>query len=418
MPAEDLPQPRQRLHGAVQIDLQWGRVAPVERVSDVQVLENRAFADRRRLGEQRVLRAVGSIIGGQTQRGGGSERIGAPAVEIAQLHEDCEGLVGERLPAEAEQRLHHVVGGLPAGRRAGQPDVEFGESAAGKEGLPDLHAARDVRPSIRVQAQPGGEQQHVGVGAENGPCGAGAGDAPADRQVESLQPLGFAEVVLNGTVGPRKRVEVAGHPPVVLRDESPEERSAPSRRNAHQIGPDRLGARPSGHYRRAVADLEHPSEEIQDMRERLELVERIRLAQGLGRLPVQCRKTEVGAAQNRIAQEAVNEFSALPGIGRSPVVGAVKDRKIGCGVRILEPAIGAQGLFELCDGKPGIDGHEGAAGVHGFEHDVPAATPAHAIAEYAQQLARVGRIAGLDADDVVRAGHAGQLPRLREIAHN
>ena len=69
-----------------------------------------------------------------------------------------------------------------------------------------------------------------------------------------------------------------------------------------------------------------------------------------------------------------------------------------------------------CKREAGIGGEEGARGIDRFEHHFTAAAAAHAIAQNAQQLAGVRRIAGLDLDDFVGAGQLFELARLREIA--
>ena len=98
-------------------------------------------------------------------------------------------------------------------------------------------------------------------------------------------------------VTPADRVEVAGQPAVVARHQAFEKRRAFLGRNAHQLGPGLLAARPARHHRLAVAELEHAAVEVQHVRERPDLLNGNRLAQLLGGLRIQLRQTQIQPAQ-------------------------------------------------------------------------------------------------------------------------
>ena len=70
-------------------------------------------------GEDRILRAESAVIARQAVRGRGIQRRLAVAIQVAQRHENLQRLVLHCLAAEPEQRLQHVVGLFPAGRRLG-----------------------------------------------------------------------------------------------------------------------------------------------------------------------------------------------------------------------------------------------------------------------------------------------------------
>ena len=57
-----------------------------------------------------------------------------------------------------------------------------------------------MRLAIRIQAQPRGQQHHVGVGAEHRARRAGTGHFAADGSVEALQALRFGEIILHRAV--------------------------------------------------------------------------------------------------------------------------------------------------------------------------------------------------------------------------
>src|ERR1700690_3523108 len=92
------------------------------------------------------------VVGGEALSGGGIERLGAPAIQIAQSHEDRERLVVDGLAAESEQGLHEVVWRFPARSGVSQADIELGEHASREQVPPHRQAARNVRLSVRIEA--------------------------------------------------------------------------------------------------------------------------------------------------------------------------------------------------------------------------------------------------------------------------
>ncbi len=110
-----------------------------------------------------------SELARQAVRGLRIQRCLAVAIHVAQRHENLQRLVFRRLAAQPEQRLDDVVGVLPAGRVLAELGVVL--AAAGRmfdeQSAPYFQASGDVRLAVRIQAQPRGQQHHVGVGAEH-----------------------------------------------------------------------------------------------------------------------------------------------------------------------------------------------------------------------------------------------------------
>src|ERR1035438_6485783 len=99
-----------------------------------------------------------------------------------------------------------------------------------EQSAPDLQAARNMRLSVRIKAQPRSEQHHVGIGAENRARRAGAGNLATDGLIEALQTVGISEIIQHRSVGGIIRdslegIEVAGQPAVVLGDQTFEEQA-------------------------------------------------------------------------------------------------------------------------------------------------------------------------------------------------
>ncbi len=135
-----------------------------------------------------------------------------------------------------------------------------------KQVLPDLQAAGDVHAAIRIDPQAGGQQHHIGVGAEDRTGRTRAGHLSADRRIEALHARGLGQVCLHRTVDARQRIEVAGQPAIVPCGQLFQKHGALVGRRAGQFGPDHHGAGSSGHDGLAIADLEHAAKEIQHVR--------------------------------------------------------------------------------------------------------------------------------------------------------
>ena len=154
--------------------------------------------------------------------------------------------------------------------RRGQLAVVLALRMIDEQVLPDIQAAGDVRLAVGVDAQPRGEQHHVGVGAEDRTRRTGTGDAAAHRGVEALHARGVGQVILHRTLNARQGVVEAGEPAIVLGHQLVEERGALVGRCAGKFGPRRPRTRwPPGHHGLAVANLEHAAEEIEHVRDRL-----------------------------------------------------------------------------------------------------------------------------------------------------
>ena len=121
----------------------------------------------------------------------------------------------------------------------GQLAVVLALRMVDEEVLPDFQAAGDVRLAVGIQAQPRGEQHHVGVGAEHRPRRTGTGDAAAHGGVEALHARRIGEVLLHRAVDAGQRVVEAGQPAIVLGHQLVEERGALIGRSAGQLGPGR-----------------------------------------------------------------------------------------------------------------------------------------------------------------------------------
>ena len=133
--------------------------------------------------------------------------------------------------------------------------------------LPDVEAAGQVRLAVRIQAQPRGQQQHVGIGAEHRTRRAGTGDAAANGRVEALQPLRIGEVILHRTVDARQRVVIAGQPAVVAGPAVFRRTPRPCRGLAPARSPQAFSARaPPGTTALPSRISNMPSEEIEDVR--------------------------------------------------------------------------------------------------------------------------------------------------------
>ena len=108
--------------------------------------------------------------------------------------------------------------------------------------------------AIRIEPQAGGEQQHVGVGAEHRASRPGTGYFAADSLVETFHALGLGEVILDGAIGrvvgdAGKGVEIAGQPAIVLGNQAFEKRTGLIGRNTDQVGPGFFRARAARHNR-------------------------------------------------------------------------------------------------------------------------------------------------------------------------
>jgi hypothetical protein len=125
------------------------------------------------------------VVARQPVDRGGFERLRAVAVQVADGHEDLERLILHGLAAEREERLQDIVRFFPGGGQTREFAVVFALRMIGEKGLPHIQVAGNVRLAVGIQAQPRGEQHHVGVGAENRPRRSGAGDAPSHRGVEA-----------------------------------------------------------------------------------------------------------------------------------------------------------------------------------------------------------------------------------------
>ena len=134
------------------------------------------------------------------------QRLGAVALHVAQRHEDFQRLIFDGLARQPEQRFEHVVGILPVRRGMRELGVVFARRMIDEQVLPDLQAAGQMRLAVGIQAQPRGQQQHVGVRPEHRPRRTGTGHASADRRVEPLQPIRIGEIILHRTVDARQRV--------------------------------------------------------------------------------------------------------------------------------------------------------------------------------------------------------------------
>ena len=73
-------------------------------------------------------------------------------------------------------------------------------------------------------------------------------------------------------------------------------------------------------------------------------------------------------------------------------------------------------VFQFVHRKARIGRDEGPRLVDRLQHYFAAAAPAHAKAQNAQQLPRLGRIAVIDHDDPGFAGQFFEFPRLRKVA--
>ena len=126
-----------------------------------------------------------------------------------------------------------------------------------------------------IQAQPRGQQQHVGVGAEHRTRRTGAGDLAANRRVEALHALRLGQVILDRTVDARQRIVVAGQPAVVAAPSASRRTAAPlSGRRRRPARPTLSRCARRREPRLAVADLEHAAEEIQHVRVDLQALAR------------------------------------------------------------------------------------------------------------------------------------------------
>ena len=213
--------------------------------------------------------------------------------------------------------------------------------------LPGMHGL-----PLGVDAQPRGEQHHVGVGAEDRARGPGAGDTAAHRRVKALHADGIGEVFLDRTVDARQGVVEAGQPAVVLDQQLLEERRALIGRSADQFGPGRRRARAAGHDRLAVADFEHAAEEIEHVRVGLEPGMAMPLRNSSA-VSVELRQSQIEPAQRGIAEERVDEIAVLLFFGGKPVIGAVKhgDRRTD-GNRSVNGRLVRSACSSSASGKP------------------------------------------------------------------
>ena len=285
-----------------------------------------------------------------------------------------------------------------------------------EEVFPEVEVAGDVRLAILIEAQAGGEQHHIGVAAEDGARGAGAGDLAANGVVETLHALGVGEVILDGTVDAGEGVVIAGEPTVVLGDQLFEESGAGGGLRAGELGPGFFGVRAAGDDGLASADLEHGSVKIDDVRIDFQARGGDGFAQIGGGFGIELGKAEIEAAQGRIGEKEVDKLAGSFVLGGAPVIDGIEHRNAGGVVIEHERPVGAERGFELGERESGVDGEECSGGVDGFEDDVRAAAAAHAVAEDAQNVAGLGGLAGLDTDDLVFAAEGIEFAGLGEIA--
>ncbi len=121
----------------------------------------------------------------------------AAAIEVAQSHEDPQRLIVHAAAAEGKKRLEYIVGLLPVLGHPSKLDAVLPGRVLEEQVAPDADAAGDVRLSAGLEAQARRQQQHVGIGAEDGAGRSGAGHAPSDRRVKSLQSFRRRQVVLH-----------------------------------------------------------------------------------------------------------------------------------------------------------------------------------------------------------------------------
>src|SRR5712692_5145542 len=151
-----------------------------------------------------------------------------------------------------------------------------------EKGLPDLDAAGNVRPSIRLDLEPVGEEHHVGVGPKHRTRRPRAGDAAPDGGVEALHARGLGQIFLGRAIYAGEGVIETRHPAVVLAKQLVKEQAAIVRGSAHQLGPGRRRPRATGNDGLAVSDLKHSTEEIEYVRKGLDPLYRHRLSQLIG----------------------------------------------------------------------------------------------------------------------------------------
>ena len=326
---EDLPQPDQGLRGTGGIGAQALVANRIDGASGFEIRQYRGIGQRGNFGEQRILRGKRPIVARQLVHGGRIQGLGAPPVDVGQRHENLQRLIFSGLAAQAEERFEHVVGVFPLSGGAGEFGVIFALGVIGEKPLPDFQASWKMRLAVRIQAQPGGQQQHVGIGPEYRPGRTRAGDLAMNSRIESLQTFGLRQVVLHRAFDAGERVEVTGQPPVVARDQPLKESRALIRANASvQIGPLFLAARAARNHGFPFTDLEHAAEEIEDVRIDLEPRRGERLAQLLGRPGIQFGQGHIQPAQGGIAQEVVDKLALVfvwsrIFCGRLPVIGRV-----------------------------------------------------------------------------------------------
>ena len=360
LPHQDLPETDQRLEGAGQVGVERRILHFGDGGHLIEEQDDGWFGNAARFAEQRILAAVGVILARQAVDGGGAERRGAIAVDIADRHEDLERLVLHGFAGEGEEGFQHVVGLFPAGGQFGELAVVLALRMVQEEVAPHFEAAGNVGLAVGVHAQARGEQHHVGVGAEDGAGRTGTGDAAADGGVEALHARGVGEVILDRTLYAGERVVEAGEPAIVLGHQLVEERGALVGRGAGEFGPTGGGALAAGNDGLAVADFEHAAEEIEHVRVGFEAGEAGHLAHGFGGVGVQLGEAQIEAANRGVGDEVLDEVGALLILGAAPILGTEHDGDRG-GVEIVgEGVIGAQRLLEVVQREAGVGGEEGA----------------------------------------------------------
>ena len=273
---EDLPQRNQRLERTRHVRAEH-RIADLgDRFRGVEELEDGLVAQGAGFREDRVLAAVVAVFAGQAVHGlrrraacRGSRSRSLTAMKIFSGSFSTALRHSAKSASSTSSGSFQVVArrvSLPSYLPCGWLTKRFFQTSRlpGMCGLP-----------FGVDAQPRGQQHHVGVRAEHRARRTGSGDASADRGVETLH----ARRDRSGSPAPvrecgraRRTGWRASRRPCIMslsKNSGPLSGGAPAS-SAHAAA-ERW---PPGNHGFAAADFEHAAEEVEDVREDFEARER------------------------------------------------------------------------------------------------------------------------------------------------